>query len=197
MKMPKPPRQRMFDAIQKDDVKELDIALRSGANVNDRNDAGYTSLHLASRRSPFVFNRVLANFPDLNALDPHGNTALHWACSTAHIEKTFTKNAHALIDAGADLSFRNIDGATALDDVRANNCQPLILAIEARQAEDLRQQLERNTAQATARYATDDYGPWTPTAADTERLERSLAGVAEGEPVVYDQAPARARSMRL
>lgn len=61
----------------------------------------------------------------------------------------------------------------------------------------LNERLEANTAPAPARYATDDDGPWTPTAADTERLERSLAGVAEGEPIVYDQAPLRSRGMRL
>ncbi len=192
MKMPKLPRERMFDAIQKGNVKELQVALRAGANINDRNQGGYPALHQASRRSAEVFAVVLEAKPDLNSVDHNGNTALHWAATCGYIE-----NAHALLNAGADYSVHNEFGETARDDAVANGCPSIIRAIEARQAEDLRQQFERNTASAPARYTADDQEPWTPSAADSDSFERQLAGVREGEAVVRDQTPLRARSLRL
>lgn len=146
MRMPKPARTRMFDAIRTDNDNELHNALKAGANIDDRNDAGYPALHLATRRSTAIFNTVLAAGPDLNAIDQGGNTALHWAAGSRF--GSYIENGQALIDAGADLSVRNVVGANALEHARGAGCEPLVRAIEARQAEDLRQQLERNTALA-------------------------------------------------
>jgi ankyrin repeat protein len=146
MRIPKPPRQRMFDAIHNDDARELDIALRSGANVDDCNDEGIPALHLASRRSGAVFNKVLAAASNLNAQDTsYGCTALHCAAFSG-----YTENAKALLHAGADYSVRSKFGETAHDIAIAIGCPSIARAIEARQAEDLRQQLERNTAPAPA-----------------------------------------------
>jgi ankyrin repeat protein len=145
MRMPKPPRQRMFDAIHNDDARELDIALRSGANVDDCNDEGIPALHLASRRSGAVFNKVLAASPNLNALDSDGCTALHCAAYFG-----YTENAKALLHAGVDYSVRSELWGTAHDVAIASGCPSIVCAIEARQAEDLRQQLDRNTAPAPA-----------------------------------------------
>jgi ankyrin repeat protein len=148
MRMPRPPRQRMFDAISTNNDNELQNALRAGANINDRSDAGFPTLNVATRCSTAVFKTVMAAGPDLNAIDQGGNTALHWAAGSRF--GSYIENGQALIDAGADLSVRNVVGANALEHARAAGCEQLVRAIEARQAEDLRQQLERNTGPAPA-----------------------------------------------
>lgn len=161
----KPPRQRMFDAVKSDNVQELRLAIADGAKVNDRDDEGWSVLHQAtiskrkfkirpgviqgrgtllvrSNDADGVFQELIQQGADLNAKDGRGNTPLHLAAGNGLVDV-----GRALIEAGADLSVSNANGATAHDYALAASCEPLMRAIEARQAEDLRQQLERNTAQ--------------------------------------------------
>lgn len=145
MRMPKPPRQRMFDAVRTGNVDGLRRALASGANIRDRDDDGRTALHVATfmnHRSMAIFNTVLAAKPDLDIKDNRGHTALHLAAGSG-----LTDKGMALIEAGASIDAVTPTGATPHDYAFAASCEPLMRAIEARQAEDLRQQLERNTAQ--------------------------------------------------
>lgn len=160
----KPPRQRMFDAVKSDNVQELRLAIADGAKVNERDDEGWSVLHLAtvSKRkfkirpgliqgrgtllvrgnaADGVFQELIERGADLNARDGRGNTPMHLAAGSGLVDV-----GRALIEAGADLSVRNENGATPHDYAYAASCEPLMRAIEARQAEALRQQLERNTA---------------------------------------------------
>lgn len=169
--------------------------VQSGIGVNEVDDRGrgFTSLHYAVvNEQAEICNTLLKAGADLNVQDDNGHTPLHLAAGSG-----LTQIGKILIDNGADLTLTTPTGATVLDYALAASDDKLVHAIQERQAENLREHLDTNTAPAPARYATDDYGPWKPTAADTERLERSLAGVAEGEPVVYDQVPVRSRGMRL
>jgi ankyrin repeat protein len=151
MRMPKPPRQRMIDAIGNNNLQELRNALRAGANVNDRDDNGTPMLHLAvwlNHPSVGVFEAVLSAGPDLDARDIRGMTALHWAARGS--DRHLIAKGQALIDAGVDINATTVNDVTALEFAHFNDNQSMVRVIEARQAENLRQQLERNTAQAVA-----------------------------------------------
>jgi ankyrin repeat protein len=76
--------------------------LDQGANVNARNNYGFTPLHLACNgRSPDseLIQRLIVNGADVNARLDRGLTSLHWAASSGDL-----KAAKLLIDHGADLN---------------------------------------------------------------------------------------------
>jgi ankyrin repeat protein len=140
------PTRLLFDAILEDDVEALKIALRSGANINDRDEARMPALHRAVFRHHEMFDAVLAAKPDLNALDSMGRTALCYA--VALLDRLAERNCMALIAAGADLSITDEDGLTAGDVALICKEMRLVKAIEARLAVDLQQQLEGDTSPA-------------------------------------------------
>jgi ankyrin repeat protein len=71
----------LFEALARNDLKAIQTALGSGANVRATNRAGQASMHIAAMKcNNSLFLRLLASCgADINARDCAGRTPLHWA----------------------------------------------------------------------------------------------------------------------
>ena len=93
----------------------VDVLLRFGANLFDRDAYGYTALHWTVVRHHFgvimtlnAYSRGFAGW--LNSQDDSGNTALHLAA-----ERGYTDAAKLLVKLGAEKNLQNNDGRSPLD----------------------------------------------------------------------------------
>ena len=92
------------------DSADVRAHLDAGADPNARHEDSRTPLQAAARA-------LIAMGADLEALDGHGRTALHWAPLVNEILETLT----ALLDAGVDPNVRDNDRKLPLDPAKANN----------------------------------------------------------------------------
>ena len=92
----------------------MDIAkslIEDGANVNDKNLAGNTPLHLAViRNSPDMASLLLEYGAHVNEKNRSGNTSLHLA------KGKDAEIAKLLLEKGADINSTNSNGRTPLDE---------------------------------------------------------------------------------
>ena len=90
-----------------EDIQEL---IKSGADINAKNDIGWTALIYASIEGNTDRAKLLIiNNADINSKSRNGNTALIWASYWGRIDI-----AKILIDNHADINAKNIYGKTAL-----------------------------------------------------------------------------------
>ena len=61
-------------------VKEVSDLLMKGADVNWRNDTGWTALHHASFGRPAIIKVLLKSSPNINQQSNAKNTSLHYSC---------------------------------------------------------------------------------------------------------------------
>ena len=103
----------------------VDVLLRFGANLLDRDPYGYTALHWTVVRHHFgvimtlnTYSRGFAGW--LNSQDSYGNTALHLAAKMG-----YTDAAKLLVKLGAEKNLQNDDGRSPLDLAVAQADNPL------------------------------------------------------------------------
>lgn len=83
--------------VSVDDVRNR---IYSGANVNQKDDAGYTPLHCTANSGRTEIVKVLLeNRASPNARDNSGRVPLHFACTQGHLEVV-----KLLVAAGADIN---------------------------------------------------------------------------------------------
>ena len=101
----------IHDAVEKGDVKKAVALLDKYDSLkNERNDYGWTPLHIAANNKNFTMIRMLLEYDaDVNATANNGQTPLHKACYSS-----FTKGALCLINAGSDVNARTPNGVTPL-----------------------------------------------------------------------------------
>lgn len=120
-----PPPVDLHGAVQAGDVDDVKAALVAGADVNGRDDRGWTALmHAVNEgRSPLV-ELLLASKanPDHRASD--GPTALHVAVGRRHAEIVAL-----LREAGADPWIEGSDGLTAAESARAGGGTAVVAAL--------------------------------------------------------------------
>ncbi len=100
----------LFAAVLDDDTATIKHLVQKGANVNGRDDVGYSPLHLAAQERASDSVRALLDLgADPEARDERGNTPLHVAAGTGH-----DTVVRYLVDRGANIEATNNDGETAL-----------------------------------------------------------------------------------
>lgn len=97
----------------------VEAAIRLGADVNRKNDAGQTPLMLSCTGEfgtmEAVQTALLEAGADVTLRDAQGNTALHYAASLAS-RRDATAMAELILDFGEpDVSAVNLSGKTAMD----------------------------------------------------------------------------------
>jgi ankyrin repeat protein len=119
------------------------MLLQYGAKIEDQDRRGLNALHYAIITERLILiQRYLASFEcDLNRTrDIHGNTFLHYACSTGNVD-VVRLILSAVNRYSFDLNVKNNAGSTAYDiacQLKYENCQDLLRnALLARQNEHL------------------------------------------------------------
>ena len=90
------------------DLDRAKMALKSGADVNEKGENGRTPLHKSHNDE--ITRLLILNGADVNAQDNIGMTPLHNAPNA--------KIAQLLVSSGADLSIKNDSGETPLEYIR-------------------------------------------------------------------------------
>ena len=94
-------------------LPDVTVLLEAGADLNAREENGWTPLHLAagSSETPGIIAALLEAGADLNARDRFGQPPLHTAARSSKIPGIVT----ALLEAGADLNVRDQSDKTPGD----------------------------------------------------------------------------------
>ena len=95
----------LFGEVEKGNVTEVKLLIRGGANVNVKDEHGWTPLHYATSHIE-VAKVLIDNGANVNAENKYGTTPLHFAGST--------EVAKLLLDNGADVNARDGKGQTPL-----------------------------------------------------------------------------------
>ncbi|MGH8041051.1 MAG: ankyrin repeat domain-containing protein [Rudaea sp.] len=106
----------------------IDLLVSRGADANQRLAGGGTALMIAAAHGdPETAAQLLARGARADAADEHGMTALHMAAQFAFARADAARARHlfaALLDAGAAVDARNVDGQTALLVLLGARAQP-------------------------------------------------------------------------
>lgn len=84
--------------------------IEQGAEINSQDNTGATALMAAVVKSPEIVPLLLEKEAEVDLQDNEGNTALMWAIKTNHFDAI-----PLLVNAGADITLTNKNGATAYD----------------------------------------------------------------------------------
>jgi ankyrin repeat protein len=139
--------EEFFELCKYGSPVEIQTAIENGANVNSRDNHGWTPLMIAAWiNDENATETLIKNGADVNARDNEGRTSLMWAAAykinnAADVLETLIKN-------GADINAQNDNGST-----------PLMWAVTTNNNNvDASETLIRNGADVNAR----DENGWTP-----------------------------------
>ncbi|MCX6773772.1 MAG: ankyrin repeat domain-containing protein [Candidatus Micrarchaeota archaeon] len=104
----------LLEAIYNNDTALAQSSIQKGADVNDRDNRGYTMLMTAAAWGrPYIAGLLIQNGADVNAINPYGDTAL----LQLHSGQDTNYNADVvriLIDNGANIDAMSNGGFTPL-----------------------------------------------------------------------------------
>lgn len=105
----------LFNAAQTGDVAKAAALLKSGADINSRNDEGATPLMVAAGQGHGeLVDALLAAGAEVDAVDLRGWTALMKGLFNYEQNKGFPDVVSSLIDAGADIEHKVAYGTRPL-----------------------------------------------------------------------------------
>ena len=100
----------LFDAANRGDLKKVKRLLNEGADVNAKDEDGWTPLHWAAYYGHLNVVKLLVDRgADVNAKSKAGETPLHWAAANGHLDVV-----EFLVDRGADVNAKSKAGWTPL-----------------------------------------------------------------------------------
>jgi ankyrin repeat protein len=106
----------LFEAVEKGDLEQLELLISKGADVNLKNQEGWTPLHIAAKEGHvdiaalLIKNRAEVNERINSRDDPSGLTPLHIAAYSNHVDVV-----ELLIGAGAQINVHGTYGHTPLE----------------------------------------------------------------------------------
>ncbi len=109
----------LWNAVQKQSPATVRALLAGGANPDYQTVNGYPELVLAvanNAANQEVLAALIEAKANVNATDPEGKTALHWAA-----EKNRKDLVELLVKAGADVNLRTKGGTTPLDYAKSSD----------------------------------------------------------------------------
>ena len=127
------PETALNEAARWGDASLVEEMLASGAEVNGRDENGFTAIMLAASGGHIDVVRVLiAAGADVNACDNvRGMPPLLWSLAGVHREEVYVRIASELLAAGANGSAKDGDGKTAADWARLRGSQELLQLLGA------------------------------------------------------------------
>ena len=112
----------MFYAARFAHIKQIDLLVKFGCDINLKDTYGQTALYYAAREGQLVsINRLIHHGADINSTDNLNQTALFYACREGKFEA-----AKALIKAGADINLADKSRNTPLSWARRSHDLDLI-----------------------------------------------------------------------
>jgi ankyrin repeat protein len=126
------PNKDLLDAIKKGDANSVKTILDKGADVNAKDENGFTGLIMASTRGDIVIARILlAKGADINAKEAkYGFTAMIVASIQRYIEIV-----KILLANGADVDIKSSNGDTALMVASGKGYTEIVKALLAKNAD--------------------------------------------------------------
>ena len=122
-----PTTQKLFLGLKSKDVAAVSAAIQEGANVNSRDEFGFTPLMCAVMDdSPSAIPALLDKGADINALTSAKETALMIAVKFKQVDVINELIAHK-----ANLNVRSIEGQTALSLARGYRLPQIAAKLEA------------------------------------------------------------------
>ena len=121
----------LLEAARGNDIKAVQWLLANGADVNVKENDGFTPLHSAADENASEAAVVLlANGAEVNAKDNDGWTPLHWAA-----DKNASEAAAVLLANGAEVNAKNNNGFTPLHVAAFQNASEATAVLLANGAE--------------------------------------------------------------
>lgn len=115
----------LMNAVYQDDYEATKVFLKSGAEVNEKNIAGVSPLHISAKNDSIKSMEILIEYgANLDIRDTEMWTPLMRACLSKH-----PRSASILIEHGANVWLKNIFGETALIHSVMSNCVECIRII--------------------------------------------------------------------
>jgi len=116
------PARALHDAVLSGDIGLVRSVISGGADVNAKDEAGFTPLFRAAGKGQTEIAEVLiTGGASVNATDQYGNTPLHFAAVQGHYAV-----CKVLLARGADPGAKNLTGGTALAMARAGGHNQIV-----------------------------------------------------------------------
>ncbi len=112
--------EKLFDAVNNDDVAAVKKLIELGADVNTSQCRWFTPLYTA--KSSAVAELLIQHGADVNAINDDGESPLYWASVKNHID-----TATVLIQHGADVNAVDYCGCTPLGAAKSNEMTELLV----------------------------------------------------------------------